>query len=114
MNRGQGPGLTAVSCHIFNKGPATVAVRHKSALARFMESIREQVKENQEFQQNVKQLQDKSSEIAESESMRKAREVLDKAKVLRKAMLYKLVDNVYLLLYIYSIGRCQCSIRKTT
>ncbi|RKP09087.1 hypothetical protein THASP1DRAFT_14741 [Thamnocephalis sphaerospora] len=57
-----------------------MAVRHKSAMTRFVESIREQVKENQEFQQNVKQLQDKSSELAESESMQRAKKAIERAK----------------------------------
>ena len=81
--RGYGPVSTVMARGGFvdSYAVSSVGIRHKSALARFMESIREQVKENQEFQQNVKQLQDKSTEISESESMRRAKEAFDKAKV---------------------------------
>jgi hypothetical protein len=58
-----------------------ISCRHKSVMGRFIESIREQVKENKEFQQNVKLLQDRSQEIAESDAIIRAKKALERAKV---------------------------------
>ncbi|KAJ3409735.1 protein translocase subunit [Chytridiales sp. JEL 0842] len=44
-----------------------------------MKSIKRQVDENREFQQNVKQLSEKGVEISESDTMKKAREAMQKS-----------------------------------
>ncbi|KAJ3302417.1 protein translocase subunit [Blyttiomyces sp. JEL0837] len=44
----------------------------------FMRSFRRQVEENKEFQQNVKLLSDKTTEIAESDTMKRAKDAMSK------------------------------------
>ncbi|KAI8866981.1 TIM44 subunit of mitochondria import inner membrane translocase [Ramicandelaber brevisporus] len=50
-----------------------------SPAARFMESIRQQIKENRDFQQNLKLLSDESDKLAESDAMKRAKEASDAA-----------------------------------
>lgn len=61
--------------------PVRFRTTGKSPLARFVESIKEQIEQNRELQQNIKQLQDESNKLSESESLRRAREIFEKAKV---------------------------------
>src|SRR5688500_16443595 len=51
-------------------------------LQKFIDTIREQVQKNKELQQNVKLLQDQAGQLGESDTLRKAKEVYTKAKVL--------------------------------
>ncbi|RKP39596.1 hypothetical protein BJ085DRAFT_42805 [Dimargaris cristalligena] len=50
-----------------------------SPVAIFIESIKRQVKQNNEFKDNVKLLQDEGSKIAESEAMKRAKDAFNKA-----------------------------------
>ncbi|CAG8455413.1 10097_t:CDS:2 [Paraglomus occultum] len=58
----------------------TLPRRHVSPLAKFIDSIKTQVGENKEFQQNVKLLQEETDKLAELEAMKKAKELYNKAK----------------------------------
>lgn len=59
-----------------------VAVRHyTSPFKAFVDVFREQLKKNKEIQQNIKQLQDETGKIADSDALRRAKEVYEKAKV---------------------------------
>ncbi|KAJ1922734.1 protein translocase subunit [Tieghemiomyces parasiticus] len=51
----------------------------RSPVSIFIESIKRQVKQNNEFKDNIKLLQDEKSKIAESEAMKRAREAFSKA-----------------------------------
>ncbi|CAG8488269.1 11787_t:CDS:2 [Paraglomus brasilianum] len=58
----------------------TLPRRHVSPFTKFFESIKTQVEENKEFQQNVKLLQEEKDKLAELEAMKKAKELYNKAK----------------------------------
>lgn len=61
-----------------------VSVRHYSSpLKVFVDTIREQIKKNKEIQEGVKSLQDESGKLAESDALKKAKEMYEKAKVSR-------------------------------
>ncbi|KAJ1961077.1 protein translocase subunit [Dispira parvispora] len=51
----------------------------KSPVSIFVDSIKRQVKENQEFKENIKLLQDEGSKISESDAVKRARDAFDKA-----------------------------------
>ncbi|KAI8143991.1 hypothetical protein BJV82DRAFT_557765 [Fennellomyces sp. T-0311] len=58
------------------------SVRHYSSpLKVFMDTIRDQIKKDKELQQGVKSLQDESGKLAESDALKKAKEMYEKAKV---------------------------------
>jgi hypothetical protein len=58
------------------------AVRHYSSPLRvFMDTIKEQLNKNKEVQQGVKSLQDESGKFADSEALKRAKEMFEKAKV---------------------------------
>lgn len=63
----------------------TMPVRHYSSpLKVFMDTIRDQMKKNKDLQEGVKSLQDESGKLAESDALRKAKEMYEKAKVKRR------------------------------
>ncbi|RIA95777.1 hypothetical protein C1645_816213 [Glomus cerebriforme] len=53
---------------------------YTSPIAKFFETINEQIKKNKELQHNVKLLQDQAGQLGESDTLRKAKEVYTKAK----------------------------------
>jgi hypothetical protein len=57
-------------------------VRHYSSPLRvFMDTIKEQLNKNKDVQQGVKSLQDESGKFADSEALKRAKEMFEKAKV---------------------------------
>ncbi|KAF7725484.1 protein translocase subunit [Apophysomyces ossiformis] len=61
-------------------------VRHYSSpIKAFVDSIKEQLKRNEELKQGVKSLQDESSKLSESDTLKKAREMFEKAKLQQSA-----------------------------
>ena len=54
--------------------------RNKSFIAAFVESVRQQVKQNKELQSNVKRLQAEAGKVADSDALKKAKEVYEKAR----------------------------------
>jgi hypothetical protein len=62
--------------------PNTTSVRHSSILKAFVDTIKDQVKKNKDLQQGVKSLQDESGKVYDSEALKKARELYEKAKVM--------------------------------
>ncbi|KAI0223138.1 protein translocase subunit [Massospora cicadina] len=52
----------------------------KSFVGAFIESVRRQVRENKDFKENVKQLQDTSKQLGDSEALRRAKEMFARAK----------------------------------
>ncbi|CAM0143157.1 protein translocase subunit [Umbelopsis sp. WA50703] len=60
--------------------PNTTSVRHSSILKAFVDTIKDQVKKNKDLQQGVKSLQDESGKVYDSEALKKARELYEKAK----------------------------------
>ncbi|KAI7856078.1 hypothetical protein BDC45DRAFT_504252 [Circinella umbellata] len=60
----------------------TVAVRQYSSPFRvFMDTIKDQIKKDKELQDGVKSLQDESGKFAESDALKKAKEMYEKAKL---------------------------------
>ncbi|KAG2223238.1 hypothetical protein INT45_006119 [Circinella minor] len=60
----------------------TVAVRqYSSPFKVFMDTIKDQIKKDKELQQGVKSLQDESGKLAESDALKKAKEMYEKAKL---------------------------------
>ncbi|KAJ1967335.1 protein translocase subunit [Dimargaris xerosporica] len=57
----------------------------RSPVRIFIDSVKRQVKDNKEFSENVKLLQDEKSKLAESEAMKRAKEALEKANKQRSA-----------------------------
>lgn len=71
-----------------------VPVRHYSSpLKVFVDTIREQIKKNKEIQEGVKSLQDESGKLAESDALKKAKEMYEKAKVSRNCYFRSLVSG---------------------
>ncbi|RUS32974.1 hypothetical protein BC938DRAFT_473643 [Jimgerdemannia flammicorona] len=57
------------------------AVRHyTSPVKAFIDVFKEQLKKNKDIQQNIKQLQDETGKMAESDTLKRAKEVFEKAK----------------------------------
>ncbi|KAG9306297.1 hypothetical protein G9A89_018180 [Geosiphon pyriformis] len=54
--------------------------RSVSAFAKFMETFKAQIQKNKELQQNMKLLQDQAGSLGESEALRKAKKVYERAK----------------------------------
>lgn len=50
--------------------------RHLNLISEFTKSIKRQIKENKEFQQNVNLLSEQSNRLAESDTMLKAKEAM--------------------------------------
>jgi import inner membrane translocase subunit TIM44 len=69
------------SAALLKPAPHTVPVRHNSVFKAFVDTIKDQVKKNQDLQQGVKSLQDESGKVYDSEALKKARELYEKAKV---------------------------------
>ncbi|KAI8333884.1 hypothetical protein BC941DRAFT_400754 [Chlamydoabsidia padenii] len=62
------------------------AVRHYSSPLRvFMDTIKDQLNKNKEVQQGVKSLQDESGKFADSEALKRAKEMFEKAKMQQSA-----------------------------
>ncbi|ORZ24485.1 hypothetical protein BCR42DRAFT_365881 [Absidia repens] len=62
------------------------AIRHYSSPIKvFMDTIKEQLNKNKEVQQGVKSLQDESGKFADSEALKRAKEMFEKAKVQQSA-----------------------------
>jgi len=68
------------SAALLKPAPHTVPVRHNSVFKAFVDTIKDQVKKNQDLQQGVKSLQDESGKVYDSEALKKARELYEKAK----------------------------------
>jgi import inner membrane translocase subunit TIM44 len=60
---------------------STHARCYTNPVAKFFETINEEIKKNKEFRQNVKLLQDQAEQLSESDTLRKAKEAYIKAKV---------------------------------
>lgn len=69
------------SAVLLKSTPQTVPVRHSSVFKAFVETIKDQVKKSSDLQQGVKSLQDESGKVYDSEALKKARELYEKAKV---------------------------------
>ncbi|KAJ9070796.1 protein translocase subunit, variant 2 [Entomophthora muscae] len=61
-------------------GTCNALVNNKSFVGAFVESVRRQVRENKDFKENIKQLQDTSKQLGDSEALRRAKEMFAKAK----------------------------------
>lgn len=61
---------------------SAMAARHYSSPIKvFVDTIKEQMKKNKELQEGVKSLQDESGKLAESDALKKAKEMYEKARV---------------------------------
>lgn len=67
---------------LLKNSPNTTSVRHSSVFKAFIDTIKDQVKKNQDLQQGVKSLQDESGKVYDSEALKKARDLYEKAKVM--------------------------------
>lgn len=56
------------------------SINDKSFVGAFIESVRRQVRENKDFKESVKQLQDTSKHLGDSEALRRAKEMFARAK----------------------------------
>jgi import inner membrane translocase subunit TIM44 len=60
---------------------SSVRYESQSAFGKFVETFKEQIKKNRELQESMKKLQDESGKAGESETLKKAKEAFEKAKV---------------------------------
>lgn len=60
-----------------------ITARHESqsAFGKFVETLKEQIKKNQELQDSMKKLQDESGKVGDSDALKKAKDAFGKAKV---------------------------------
>jgi import inner membrane translocase subunit TIM44 len=65
----------------------------------FVETIKDQVKKSSDLQQGVKSLQDESGKVYDSEALKKARELYEKAKVCVPCPMFYIVGNRNLYLH---------------
>lgn len=73
---------TAAAATVRNRVASQTQVRHyTSPLKVFVDTIKEQIKKSKEIQEGVKSLQDESGKLAESDALKKAKEIYEKAKV---------------------------------
>jgi import inner membrane translocase subunit TIM44 len=56
-------------------------LNNQSFFGAFRDSVKRQIKENQDFNQSVKQLQDTSDGIKDSETLKRAKELFNRARV---------------------------------
>ncbi|KAF9436507.1 protein translocase subunit [Entomortierella beljakovae] len=59
-----------------------ITARHESqsAFGKFVETLKEQIKKNRELQESVKKLQDESGKVGDSDALKRAKDVFEKAK----------------------------------
>ncbi|RUP51580.1 hypothetical protein BC936DRAFT_147268 [Jimgerdemannia flammicorona] len=88
------------------------AVRHyTSPVKAFIDVFKEQLKKNKDIQQNIKQLQDETGKMAESDTLKRAKEVFEKAKVCRAVVIFLhrqvwllVIEHVFLVLFTFQEG----------
>lgn len=70
-----------VSRHPINRNNPCIQRRsYVNVFAEFSKSVKRQIKENKEFQQNLKQIESQGNKIADSDAMQRAKIAMEKSK----------------------------------